>query len=78
MNINVQTVNCGLSSGRALMIRQQLFALHAMGLLSAFFFQFLFCLKDPGFTSLILGKREKEGLVLRRKGREINKRGKKL
>jgi len=60
------------------MIRQQLFALHATGLLVAFFLQFLFCLRDPGFTSLIPGKGEKEGLMLRRKGRGMNKGDKEL
>ena len=65
MSINVEAVICGLSLSKALMIRRPLLALHVMILPIAFSLQFLSCLRDQDFTSLIPGQEEKEALVLK-------------
>jgi len=65
MSINVEAAICDLSLSKALVIRRPLLALHAMILPIAFFLQFLSCLRDQDFTSLIPGQEGKEALMLK-------------
>jgi len=65
MSINVRAAICDLSLNKALMLRQLLLVLHVMILPIAFLIQFLSCLRDQDFTSLIPGQEGKEALMLK-------------